>query len=307
MKTNKNVRFPADSSIWRCAGPCQLWGEHPDVAAPGPSGSSGEVQKQSRGRQQLEGRGPHIGGGPRQALHPLPKGGLGLGWGHILLGQQHPGALGTLLQPYTNAPQLCAKPEESLGSVPTPASTSPRCLGMSRAALRDLSQALSSNPTRAEPAVPCQGAEQRLFRPSCPPLGCSVPAAFTDPWPRCQSCSPSPSRQLMGAPQKGAVGVQRGHTQPPRAVPAEVSCWEQTGSPGDTAHGVGTGTAPRSKKRGLRYPLTAPGGCRALGSRLGDRSQPPAVPSPPRATGIPSRAPLLEVPFGVPPPCPASP
>lgn len=79
MKTNKNVRFPADSSIWRCAGPCQLWGEHPDVAAPGPSGSSGEVQKQSRGRQQLEGRGPHIGGGPRQALHPLPKGGLGLG------------------------------------------------------------------------------------------------------------------------------------------------------------------------------------------------------------------------------------
>lgn len=230
-----------------------------------------------------------------------------MGWGHILLGQQHPGALGTLLQPYTNAPQLCAKPEESLGSVPTPASTSPRCLGMSRAALRDLSQALSSNPTRAEPAVPCQGAEQRLFRPSCPPLGCSVPAAFTDPWPRCQSCSPSPSRQLMGAPQKGAVGVQRGHTQPPRAVPAEVSCWEQTGSPGDTAHGVGTGTAPRSKKRGLRYPLTAPGGCRALGSRLGDRSQPPAVPSPPRATGIPSRAPLLEVPFGVPPPCPASP
>lgn len=192
--------------------------------------------------------GDHTWGGSSTSPPSPSKGGPGFGMGAHLAWAAAPWGSRDASPTLRNAPLLCAKPEESLGSVPTPASTSPRCLGMSRAALRGLSQALSSNPTRAEPAAPCQGAEQRLFRPSCPPLGCSVSAAFTDPWPRCQSCSPSPSRQLMGAPQKGAVGVQRGHTRPPRAVPTEASCWEQTGSPGGTAHGVGTGTAPRSKK-----------------------------------------------------------
>lgn len=202
MKTNKNVRFPADSSIWRHAGPCQLWGEHPDVATPGPCGSSGEAQKQSRGRQQLEGRGPHMGGvldKPSISFH-RGAGVAGFGMEAHLAWAAAPWGSRDASPTLGNAPLLCAKPEESLGSLPTRASTSPRCLGMPRAALRDLSQALSSNPTRAEPAAPCQGAEQRLFRPSCPPLRS---AAFTDPWPRCQSCSPSQSRQLMGTPKKG--------------------------------------------------------------------------------------------------------
>lgn len=174
------------------------------------------------------------------------------------MGSSTLGLLGCFPNPTRTPPGsvlLRAKPEESSGSVPTRASTSPRCLGMPRAALRDLSQALSSNPTRVELAVPCQGAEQRLFHPSSPPLGCSVSADFTDPWPRCQSRPPSPNRQPVGAPRKGAAGVRRGHARPPRAVPGPSPLALPQfrglvlGADGEPWwHGLGTGTAPRSKK-----------------------------------------------------------